>query len=192
MDFSLPGSSVHGIFQARYWSGLPFPSPRALPDPGIEHRSPTLQVDTSPSEPPRKPSYHNAQFNVINSPPLADFFHGYLVFQCDGKWGMWLQLRLIFIPRDSFSAFLNTLLSSYWGVVLRKSPDFKMAFFFQFPEIIKLAYARLGIVSLFSPCLFHVHPKSFRHLIPGTLNHMHVCFLRVAIYFKPGPGRRAH
>ena len=120
MDFSLPGSSVHGIFQARYWSGLPFPSPRALPDPGIEHRSPTLQVDTSPSEPPRKPSYHNAQFNVINSPPLADFFHGYLVFQCDGKWGMWLELRLIFIPRDSFSAFLNTLLSSYWGVVLRK------------------------------------------------------------------------
>ena len=26
MDCSLPGSTVHGIFQARYWSGLPFPS----------------------------------------------------------------------------------------------------------------------------------------------------------------------
>lgn len=105
---------------------------------------------------------------------------------------MGLELRLTFIPRDSFSAFLNTLLSSYWGVVLRKSPGFKMAFFFHFPEIIKLAYVRLEVVSPFSPCLLHVHPKSFGHLIPGTLNHMHVCFLRVAIYFKSGPGRRAH
>ena len=27
MDCSLPGSSVHGIFQAKYWSGVPLPSP---------------------------------------------------------------------------------------------------------------------------------------------------------------------
>ena len=39
MDCSLPGSSVHGIFQAIYWSGLPFPSPGDLPNPGIEPRS---------------------------------------------------------------------------------------------------------------------------------------------------------
>ena len=30
MDCSLPGSSFHGIFQAKYWSGLPLPSPRKL------------------------------------------------------------------------------------------------------------------------------------------------------------------
>ena len=36
MDCSLPGSSVHGIFQAIYWSGLPFPSPGDLPNPRIE------------------------------------------------------------------------------------------------------------------------------------------------------------
>ena len=36
MDCSLPGSSVHGIFQAIYWSGLPFPSPGDLPNPGLE------------------------------------------------------------------------------------------------------------------------------------------------------------
>ena len=47
---------------------------------------------------------------------------------------MGLELRLTFIPRDSFSAFLNTLLSSYWGVVLRKSPGFKMTFFFPVPR----------------------------------------------------------
>ena len=38
-----------------YWSGLPFPSPRDLPDPGIKASSPTLQADTLPSEPPGKP-----------------------------------------------------------------------------------------------------------------------------------------
>ena len=36
VDCSPPGSSVHGIFQARNnWSGLPFPSPGDLPSPGI-------------------------------------------------------------------------------------------------------------------------------------------------------------
>ena len=38
-----------------YWSGLPFPSPGDLPDPGIEHRSPTLQADALTSEPPGQP-----------------------------------------------------------------------------------------------------------------------------------------
>ena len=37
-----------------YWSGLPFPSPGDLPDPGIEPRSPSLQADALPSEPPGK------------------------------------------------------------------------------------------------------------------------------------------
>ena len=38
-----------------YWSGLPFPSPGDLPNPGIEPRSPALQTDALPSEPPGKP-----------------------------------------------------------------------------------------------------------------------------------------
>ena len=38
-----------------YWSGLPFPSPGDLPDPGIKSESPTLQADSLPSEPPGKP-----------------------------------------------------------------------------------------------------------------------------------------
>ena len=38
-----------------YWSGLPFPSPGDLPDPGIEPRSPALQADALTSEPPGKP-----------------------------------------------------------------------------------------------------------------------------------------
>ena len=39
MDCSPPGSSVHGILQARYWSGLPCPPLGDLPDPGIEPAS---------------------------------------------------------------------------------------------------------------------------------------------------------
>ena len=46
MDYSLQGSSVHGVFQEGYWSGLPFPSPGDLADTGIEPRSPTLETDT--------------------------------------------------------------------------------------------------------------------------------------------------
>ena len=38
-----------------YWSGLPFPSPGDLPDPRIEPRSPALQADALPFEPPGKP-----------------------------------------------------------------------------------------------------------------------------------------
>ena len=45
-----------------YWSGLPFPSPGDPPDPGIEPRSPTLQADALPSEPPGKPS---VQFSSV-------------------------------------------------------------------------------------------------------------------------------
>ena len=40
-----------------YWSGLPFPSPGDLPDPRIKPRSPALQADALPSEPPGKPIY---------------------------------------------------------------------------------------------------------------------------------------
>ena len=54
MDHTPPGSSVHGILQAKNWSGLPFPSPGDPPDPGIELRFPALQVDSLPSEPPGK------------------------------------------------------------------------------------------------------------------------------------------
>ena len=43
-----------GFSRQEYWSGLPFPSPEELPNPGIEPRSPALQADTLTSEPPGK------------------------------------------------------------------------------------------------------------------------------------------
>ena len=45
-----------GFSRQEYWSGLPFPTPGDLPDPGIEPGSPALQAYTLPSEPPGKSS----------------------------------------------------------------------------------------------------------------------------------------
>ena len=50
---------LHGLSmefsRQEYWSGLPFPSPGDLPDPGIEPGSPALQADSLLSELPGKP-----------------------------------------------------------------------------------------------------------------------------------------
>ena len=45
-----------GFSKQEYWSGLPFPPPGDLPNPGIEPRSPAWEVDALPLEPPGKPS----------------------------------------------------------------------------------------------------------------------------------------
>ena len=55
MDCSLSGSSVLGNLQWRY------PSPGDLPNPKIEPRSPALQADSLPSEPPGKPKGNHKQ-----------------------------------------------------------------------------------------------------------------------------------
>ena len=44
-----------GFSRLEYWSGLPFPSPGDLPDPGIKLESPALQADSLCSEPQGKP-----------------------------------------------------------------------------------------------------------------------------------------
>ena len=63
-----------------YWSGLPFPSPGDLPDPGIKPLSPKLQADSLPAEPLQKPCTFTQQSNHAKikstsncSPPKA--FH---------------------------------------------------------------------------------------------------------------------
>ena len=47
-----------------YWSGLPFPSPGDLSDPGIEPKFPSLQADALPSEPPGKPIQY-CRFSLV-------------------------------------------------------------------------------------------------------------------------------
>ena len=45
-----------GFSRQEYWSGLPFPSPGDLPNPGTEPASTALRVDTSASQPPGMPT----------------------------------------------------------------------------------------------------------------------------------------
>ena len=47
-----------GFSRQECWSGLPFPSPGDLRDPGVEPRSPALQADALPSEPPGNVGIH--------------------------------------------------------------------------------------------------------------------------------------
>ena len=81
-----------------YWSGLPFPSPGDLPDPGIEPRSPTLQADSLPSKPPGKPQnivYLPIEENpTINSLNKVYFFH--LVRNSEAKFGSYSPSHIVF------------------------------------------------------------------------------------------------
>ena len=47
---ALEASLSVGFSRQEYWSGLPFPSPGDLPNPGIEPVSPALQADSLPTE----------------------------------------------------------------------------------------------------------------------------------------------
>ena len=82
MDCSHPGSSVHGILQAKIWSGLPCPSPEDLTDLGIEPvslRSPalagrlSLQCNENATVHIGKPK-HAARFSSVQSPSHVRFF----------------------------------------------------------------------------------------------------------------------
>ena len=71
MDCSLPGSSVHGIFQAKLleWVAISFAGD--LPNPWVEPGSPTLQADALPSEPPGKLCVTNVKRNVTKRTMLS-------------------------------------------------------------------------------------------------------------------------
>ena len=62
MDCSPPGSSVHGILQARILKRVTIPSPEDLPNPWIKPGSPALQADSLPSKPPHKPLFSPDEF----------------------------------------------------------------------------------------------------------------------------------
>ena len=61
-----------GFSRLEVWSGLPFPSPGYLPEPGIERRSPALQADALTSEPPKWNIWDFFIYN-IRSPETLSF-----------------------------------------------------------------------------------------------------------------------
>ena len=53
-----------GFSRQEYWSGLPFPSPGDLPNPGIEPRSLELEAGALTSKPPGKPKMYSGSQNM--------------------------------------------------------------------------------------------------------------------------------
>ena len=89
-----------GFSRPEYWSGLPCPPPEDLPNPGIELRSPALQVDSLTSEPPRKPkepskpSFQTREDQVprrlfpsaLDFPSLSPLVHTHWLLQRIKRW----------------------------------------------------------------------------------------------------------
>ena len=63
-----------GFSRQEYWSGLPFPSPGDLSDPGIEPGSPTSEADALTSEPPGKILF----LCMVLESVLVSFFYKWL------------------------------------------------------------------------------------------------------------------
>ena len=70
-----------GFSRREYWSGLLFPSPGDLPDPGIKPRSPALQTDALPSEPPGKPLLYTRRTQMQAGPGKGLEYQGYKNFK---------------------------------------------------------------------------------------------------------------
>ena len=62
-----------GFSRQEYWSGLPFPSPGDLPDPGIEPGSPALEADTLTSEPPGNRTLYNYKCTLGCKESFSEF-----------------------------------------------------------------------------------------------------------------------
>ena len=84
-----------GFSRQECWSGLPFPSPGDLPDPGIKPRSPALQADALLSEPMQKymlnDSISRKSLGYMNKCTLRLLIQGFNDkleegFQCNNLW----------------------------------------------------------------------------------------------------------
>ena len=108
MHCSPPGSSVRG---------LPCPAPGDLPNPGIEPRFPTLQVDSLPFEPPGKPK--NTGVDSL-SPHQGNFLTQ------ESNWGLLHSRRILYqlsYMGSPSSSMLLLLLSRFSRVRLCATPE---------------------------------------------------------------------
>ena len=97
VDYSPPGSSVHGFSSQEYCSGLTFPSPGDL-DPGIKPRSPAFQAYSLPSEPPGKP-----QDSILDQKKIWTFLvtcwpiYNLVIFSAKFHLNWWFRYKTICI-----------------------------------------------------------------------------------------------
>ena len=118
MNYSLPGSSVHGISQARILEWVDISFSRDLPNPGIDPKSPGLQADSRPSEPPTQPinpnnselSEHWITYVHLFLTRLWDFLLLLLSFNFLISWPHCMACR-IFVPWPGIEPCKHSLLT---------------------------------------------------------------------------------
>ena len=124
--FATPWTSTYqappsmGFSRQEYWSGLPFPSPGDLPDPGIKPRSPTLEADALTSEPPAEELYKKDHHDPDNHNGVIIHLEPDIL-KCDVKWalesitmnkasgGDGIQLKLFQILKDNAVKVLHSI-----------------------------------------------------------------------------------
>ena len=92
-----------GFSRQEYWSGLPFPSPGDLPNPGIKPESPALEADALTSEPPGKPRTVILPFFFFHDIGIFDIFER-LLNSCHGTEQRWANQ---FFGQDPPLVFVN-------------------------------------------------------------------------------------
>ena len=94
-----------GFSRQEYWSGLPCPPPGDLPNPGIEPRSPALQVDSLPIEPPGKPLIIARKMQIKAR-----------ISYCPSSFQVAPEVQLFFLktPMNTRELNLALLMSSSW------------------------------------------------------------------------------
>ena len=168
-----------GILRLGYWSGVPFPSPGDLLDPGIEPRSPTLQADSLPSEPPGKPLWGAYQ-------------RQHWVWKCEGIGSQPSQ------GKGSSRQFLENVVSQNivlemltpevwsraWNLYLTCTPGDSDAGHWQ-PGVQKHCYQVVSVEFLCNPCTLLLTPSAWYHLFFSSKRFSNVSFGR----FSPSSGR---
>ena len=160
-----------------YWSGFPFPPAGDLPNAGTEPRSPTLQADSLPSEPPGKPNIHLSPpfwTSQILPKAAAIFFWIYdfqIIFQA-----YWNQLNnmYILIYKRNQSAVIFDWLFLEWYLIYEFITHFSTTVKWQMNW--KWCHMVNGQKNslLFKPFSFEVFLESHDHLV---LKKIYFCYI---------------
>ena len=103
LTLAAPWTAAHqallsmGFSRQGYWSGLPFHSPRDLPDPGIEPRSPASQADSLPTE-----LFRVVPINTQRPPPALFVWNVCLVGESSAALGPPAELLSPALPLAAF------------------------------------------------------------------------------------------
>ena len=118
-----------GFSRQEYWSGLPCSPPGDLPNPGIEPRSPALQADSLPAEPPGKPKNTGVGSLSLLQGIFLTWELNQGLLHC-----RWILYQLSFLKSKmalgkwalAAATYLNPsrLTSKLWPRLLRASPSF--------------------------------------------------------------------